>query len=126
MNEKNNYDKLDQIKRESVLLAGPIKIAAYRVRDPDTQEWSSRQFHFTYDNHVVAVMDETSARLFSGFVTRAAGDQRPCATDIFLLELFDKVEDTHDRQAAIKEWLEGDWDKACEGLDKTKLKGGLY
>jgi hypothetical protein len=69
---KNDYDKRDIIRRESVLIAdgsGEIKIAAYRVRDPGTDEFSKLQFHFTHNNTVLAVMGEEAAKLFMRFVT---------------------------------------------------------
>lgn len=65
----NTYDKKDMVRREAVIIAGPMKIAAYRVCDPETLEWSSLQFHMTYDNHVMAVMGSSSAELFAKFVT---------------------------------------------------------
>lgn len=66
----NTYDRTDMIRRESVLNAGPMKLAAYRVRDPVTDEFGSLQFHMTFDNTVLAVMGEAPARLFADFVTR--------------------------------------------------------
>jgi hypothetical protein len=65
---QNRYDKHDMVKREAVLIAGPLKLAAYRVRDSETLEWSKMQFHMTHDNTVMAVMSEEAAKLFSGFV----------------------------------------------------------
>lgn len=70
INPENNHDIFDMVKRESVLVAGSLKIAAYRVRDPETLEWSKLQFHMTYDNLVLAVMPEEAARLFASFVTK--------------------------------------------------------
>lgn len=64
----NTYDKTDTIRRDAVLIAGPIKIAAYRLRDLDTGEFGARQFHMTYDNTVLAVMPESAAKLFATFV----------------------------------------------------------
>ena len=68
MPKKNNYDKNDMISRESVIVAGAFKIAAYRLRDPETMEWGALQFHMTYDNTVMAVMGEEAAKLFASFV----------------------------------------------------------
>jgi hypothetical protein len=62
------YDKKDRVDRVSVIIAGPLKVAAYRVRDPVTDEWSPLQFHMTFDNVVMALMGEESAKLFSKFV----------------------------------------------------------
>lgn len=73
---KNNYDTLDRVKRELVLTAGGLKFAAYRVRDPDTDEWSTLQFHMTYENTVMAMMGEASAKLFAEFVTRTLENQQ--------------------------------------------------
>lgn len=69
---ENTYDKRDIIKREHVLIAdglGALKMAAYRVRDPETGEFSKLQFHATFNNMVLAVMEEESAKLFAIFVT---------------------------------------------------------
>ncbi len=65
---ENQYDKKDRIKRGAVLIAGPLKMASYRVRDPETDEWSPQQFHATYDNHVLAVMGARTAELFARFI----------------------------------------------------------
>lgn len=65
---ENTYDKHDIVRRESVLTAGNLKMAAYRLRDPETGEFSKLQFHATYANTVLAVMDEESAKLFVTFV----------------------------------------------------------
>ena len=65
---ENKYDKDDIIRREKVLIAGPIKLAAYRVRDSETGEFSKLQYHMTYDNTVMAVMGEEAAKLFVRFV----------------------------------------------------------
>ena len=51
--------------------AGELKLAAYRVRDPENGEFSNLQFHATFNNMVLAVMGEESAKLFSKFVTDA-------------------------------------------------------
>lgn len=67
----NVYDKRDIVRREHVLMAegsGALKMAAYRVRDPETGEFSKLQFHATYNNMVLAVMEEESAKLFATFV----------------------------------------------------------
>lgn len=64
----NKYDKDDIIHREKVLIAGSLKLAAYRVRDPETGEFSKLQYHMTCDNTVIAVMGEEAAKLFIRFV----------------------------------------------------------
>jgi hypothetical protein len=43
-------------------------------------------------------------------------DGRPCNTDQFLTVLLAECDDHYDRLEAIKAWLEGDWDEACDGL----------
>jgi hypothetical protein len=65
---ENRYDKRDRVSRGPCILAGPLKIAAYRVRDPENDDWSPLQFHMTYDNTVMAVMGESAAKLFADFV----------------------------------------------------------
>lgn len=64
----NGYDRKDNIQLVSKLLAGNIRLGAYRVRDVETQEWSDIQFHLTYDNMVMGVMGEQAAKLFAHFV----------------------------------------------------------
>ncbi len=65
----NHYDADDVIRCEAKLLAGPVRLACYRVRDPETQQYGGRQFHMTFDNMVVAVAGEEAAKLFARFVT---------------------------------------------------------
>lgn len=72
---RNTYDKYDLIKQVSMLRAGPVTFAAYRVRDLQTMKWSSLQFHLTCDNTVMAVMDEDAAKLFVTLVTRTLANQ---------------------------------------------------
>lgn len=67
----NRYDRRDVVERVTVLLAGPLKFAAYRVRDIETDEWSKLQFHMTHDNTVMAVMGEEAAKLFCRLVNDA-------------------------------------------------------
>lgn len=57
------------VKMVKLIRAGPLKLGAYRVCDPETGEWSSLQYHMTYDNTVMAVMSEEAAKLFTNFVT---------------------------------------------------------
>lgn len=64
----NTYDKTDRVRRKAAIIAGPMKIAAYTVADPETGEHGSLQFHMTYDNTVMAVMGESAAKLFAKFV----------------------------------------------------------
>ena len=51
-------------------------------------------------------------------------DGRPCSTDEFLVSLYDQVDDHYDRDAAINDWLHGDWDGALEGLTIPGLNTG--
>lgn len=78
----NTYDWTDTVHREAVLKAGPLKLACYRVRDPETGEYGDRQFHMTYDNMVMAVMSESAAKLFARFVADNAPEKpvngNPC------------------------------------------------
>lgn len=71
---ENKYDWKDRVERGAVLIAGPLKMATYRVRDPETDQWSPQQFHATYDNHVLAVMSEESAKLFARFINSALSE----------------------------------------------------
>lgn len=66
---KNSYDITDRVKLVSVIHVEGLKMAAYRVRDPETHEWSKVQFHLTYNNTIMAAMSEESAKLFARFVT---------------------------------------------------------
>lgn len=62
------YDPSGTVERLRVVIAGPLKMAAYRVCDPETGEMGTIQFHVTYDNHVMALMGEEGARAFCSFV----------------------------------------------------------
>lgn len=92
---ENRYDKRDIIRREGALIAAGLKIASYRVRDPETDKFSPLQFHMTHDNYVMAVMSESAAKLFSDFVDRAVGgaskSELLAALD-WLLNLYDAGE----------------------------------
>jgi hypothetical protein len=80
MSEKENrYDRRDIIRQEALLRAGPLKLAAYRVRDPETDAFGKLQFHVTFDNCVMAVMDESSARLFCTFVDQTIAQNEVAA-----------------------------------------------
>jgi hypothetical protein len=80
---ENKYDSRDIVRREAVVIAdgvvSQLKVAAYRIRDPETQEWSSLQFHMTYDNTVMCVMGEEAAKFFCGFVQRTIEAKPPDA-----------------------------------------------
>ena len=64
----NKYDKHDKVRRVKMLRAGALKLAAYTVLDPETGDHSELQYHMTYDNHVMALMSESAAKLFANFV----------------------------------------------------------
>lgn len=76
--QKNHYDRFDTVARDAVIIAdgaGQLKIAAYRVRDPENGEWGPLQFHMTHDNTVLAVMGAEAAKLFARFVTNTVGSE---------------------------------------------------
>lgn len=60
------YDSDGFVRRDSLLVAAGMKIASYRVRRPD-YSYTSRQFHFTWDNTVMAVLPESVALAFVQF-----------------------------------------------------------
>lgn len=70
----NDYDKKDMVEMLSRIEAGPLRIAAYRVRDPETLEWGEVEFHMTCNNYILAKMSKEAAKLFSSFVTDITGD----------------------------------------------------
>lgn len=80
VNSENKYDWMDSVRRCGRLEVGSLKMAVYQVRDPETGEWSKRQFHATYDNHVMAVMSEEAAKLFATFVQMNTDEARPVPT----------------------------------------------
>ena len=65
---ENHYDKEDRVQRGGCIIAGPLKMAVYRVRDPQTNEWGPQQYHATFDNHVLALMSDQTAKLFAKFI----------------------------------------------------------
>lgn len=73
--KENKYDSRDIIRRESVLQAEGFKIASYRVRDPETNEFGDLQYHITHNNTVIAIMSETMLRLLIQF---AGLDKKEC------------------------------------------------
>lgn len=79
----NQYDKTDTVRRLAALIAGPMKLAAYTVLDPETGEHGDVQFHMTYNNTVMAVLGEQSARLFVRFVNENMPDAtKPVADEV--------------------------------------------
>jgi hypothetical protein len=73
--QRNRYDRRDRVKQEAMMRAAGLKIAAYRVRDPETDEWSPIQFHMTHDNTVMGMLSEASAKLFATFVRQTLGEE---------------------------------------------------
>lgn len=67
----NRYDRKDRVDRVMVMHAGALKFSAYRVRDPETGEWSKIQFHLLYNNHIMGMLSEESAKLFCTMVKSA-------------------------------------------------------
>lgn len=100
MTEKNDYDSRDRVRQLHMLRAGPLKFAAYQVRDPATNEWSNIQFHMTYDNTVMAVMEENSAKLFADMVGKVLAVQKPEDEWTKLPTYADVEADRH----AVAEW----------------------
>lgn len=55
-----------------------------------------------------------------------ADDRRPCATDVFLVALFEEFDNLYDRDEAIQDWLHGDWNAAFIGFSaaaRAKIGG---
>ena len=102
--KKNQYDEADRVRQEALLAAGGIKLAAYRVRDPETDEWGRLQFHMTYNDTVLAVMSEEAARLFARFVR----DNLP--------------QPGRDVKMAVTVWKDGTW-KAWQAADAQLAEG---
>ena len=77
----NRYDDKDVVRRVGVIIAGPIKVAAYQVRDLYTLDFGPIQFHMTYDNTVMGVMGEEAAKLFARFVTMTLDPENETARE---------------------------------------------
>lgn len=78
MNEKrndpqNHYDKSGIVKQEGLIRAAGLKVAAYRVRDPETGEYGKLNFHMTYGDTIIGIMGEECALLFCNFVRSSLG-----------------------------------------------------
>lgn len=73
----NTYDSKDRVQREGTIMAGGLKVAAYRVRDVESGEYGPLQFHMTYDNTVLALMSEQAAKLFATFVNTQLAPKVP-------------------------------------------------
>lgn len=78
---ENTYDKRDIVRRVRFLHADGVrhqlKIAAYRVLDPETGEYSKLQFHITCDNTIMAMMGEGMANIFADFVKETIAAEKP-------------------------------------------------
>jgi hypothetical protein len=70
----NAYDSKDIVRREAMIRANGMKIAAYRVFDPELGKHSKLQFHMTTGDTVMAIMGEEAAKMFSWFVSRTMGE----------------------------------------------------
>ena len=64
----NYWDSEDVVRQISLLKAAGLQIAAYRIRNLETNEFGPIQFHMTYNNLVMGIMSEDSAKAFSSFV----------------------------------------------------------
>lgn len=84
----NSYDRTDVVRREKVLIAGPMKVGAYRVRDPETDEFGELQYHMTYGNTVMCVMPASAVRLLCSF---AKGNHK--GENALELEMPDRVKE---------------------------------
>lgn len=71
----------DRVKIVRVIKAGELKLAAYLVLNPETQEYGQLQFHATYGDTVLGVMGEASARLYAKFVLDELGAKK-CVSEI--------------------------------------------
>jgi glycerophosphoryl diester phosphodiesterase len=74
---ENRYDRQDAVRRVAVIHAGGLKVAAYQVRDPETDAWLPLQFHMAYDNTVLGIMGGETAKLFAKFVTDTLAEPTP-------------------------------------------------
>lgn len=45
---------------------------------------------------------------------------RPCNTDIFLVHIMQHEGDHWNLRDRVRDWIEGDWDAALEGLPEIK------
>jgi hypothetical protein len=66
-----SFDK--SVIRGATIIAGPLRLAQYKAFDYTVEEWSSWQYHMTYNNHVMAIMGESSAKLFAKFIMENSG-----------------------------------------------------
>lgn len=64
---EQDYDPTDDVQRSTYAVAGGLKFATYRVRNPvagagDPDEWSGPQHHLTYGDTIMAMLDEDATR----------------------------------------------------------------
>ena len=71
----------NNVRMEREVLAGGMKLGAYRVRDPATREYGPLQYHMTHGNSVVAVAGENAAKLFASFVFDTLGGKK-CISEV--------------------------------------------
>lgn len=67
-----------------------------------------------YDARILAALEWKTT--VSPEVQALVDDGRPCASDLFLVALFDQINNVHDREYFIKAWLEGDWECATSEI----------
>lgn len=80
---------LPTVRMVKMLRAGPLKLASYQVMDPSTGEYGRIQHHMTYDNTVMAVMEDESAKMFANHVDGIHG------RNTSLINAFRDVRDFH-------------------------------
>jgi hypothetical protein len=61
-------------------------------------------------------VEHFTATALEGRAMTEFDDGRPMVTDLFLVKLLKSNLDDHDRVASIRDWVEGDWGGAMEGL----------
>lgn len=69
----NSYDRADAVRQHGRIEAGPLRIACYTVRDPETGRFGGKQFHMTFNNLILARMGEEGAELFARFACDQLG-----------------------------------------------------
>lgn len=75
----STYDSRDIVRQHYVLRAGPLKFAVYSVRDGNEGQHGQLQYHFTYDNCIMAMMACGDAISFANFIHRALKEGTPMA-----------------------------------------------
>lgn len=72
MTSLNDYDNLDVVRRECVILADSLKLAVYTVAVPniygEVKMLDERQVHMTFDNTIMVAMTGSDALKFADFI----------------------------------------------------------